>query len=76
MGEPPPKDQRLLSGKPTRIGKPYARRRTLIGCSLIGFGSSGAIFLMAAFMGSTLLALIGLALAAISAADIWQLSRS
>lgn len=66
MGEP----EHSLAHTPRQV-----RRRRAVGCTLIGFGSSAAIFAGAALLGSYLLAATGLMLALVTAADIWQILR-
>jgi len=51
-------------------------RRAIVGCSLIGFGSSASLLVMAALMGSPLVGAVGVIIAALSIADVWQLLHS
>jgi len=74
MGDKPPKNKELMGGL-LKKDKPSAKRRSIICCSLIGFGSSASILSAAFLLASTPLAAIGLALALVSAADVWQLLR-
>ncbi len=50
-----------------------ARRRALLWCSIIGFGSSAAVFAMAFLMGSYLIGLVGAMLAVLAGIDVWTL---
>jgi len=50
-----------------------AKRRSLLWCSLVGFGSSAAVFAMAFATGSFLIGLVGGMLAALTGVDIWTL---
>jgi len=58
------------------MGRRPTSKRAIVGCSLIGFGSSALILAMAALMGSIPLGIAGLAIAALSIADIWSLLES
>ncbi|MCD6341969.1 MAG: hypothetical protein J7L83_03850 [Thaumarchaeota archaeon] len=51
------------------------KKRTLIGCSLIGFGSSASFLAMAVLLGSSLVAFVAIVLAICSAVDIWILAN-
>jgi len=51
------------------------RKRAVIGCSLIGFGSSASFLAMAFLLGSPLVALVGAVLGIVSAVDIWLLLK-
>ncbi|RLF98170.1 MAG: hypothetical protein DRN49_06335 [Thaumarchaeota archaeon] len=59
-----------------RMSRRPVSRRAIVGCSLIGFGSSASLLAMAALMNSPLVGVVGIALAILSIADVWQLLRS
>ncbi|MCD6536655.1 MAG: hypothetical protein J7K49_06470 [Thaumarchaeota archaeon] len=51
------------------------RKRAVIGCSLIGFGSSASFLTMAFLLSSPLVALVGAILGVVSAVDVWLLLK-
>ena len=51
------------------------RKRAVIGCSLIGFGSSASFLMMAFLLGSPLVALVSAILGVVSAVDVWLLLK-
>jgi len=50
-----------------------ARKRALLCCSVLGFGSSASFFLLAALMGSPLMGLVGVMLGVLAGVDVWRL---
>lgn len=51
------------------------RKRAVIGCSLVGFGSSASFLAMAFLLGSPLVALVAAVLGVVSAVDLWLLLK-
>jgi len=56
-------------------GRVSVRKRAIIGCSLIGFGSSASFLMMAFLLGSPLVALVSAILGIVSAVDVWLLLK-
>jgi len=50
-----------------------ARKRALLCCSLLGFGSSASFFVLAALMSSPLMGFVGVMLGALAGVDVWKL---